>query len=218
MRPEESVESIREWVGILGWLGRALFGIPCGGAVQNPTHVGRESGVGGCSSDGDGDAIAEGIASVVSDDTTSCGCGTPSWNHSHQLTGYASRACSPTLTADRVKHAGEFEDGVVIQCAGCADGARTCGRSDGGYDDRDVVGANIPAVDGHVRGERLDGSAGSGLDSCDRTERPELRAEVKSGKVGVVDADGTADDGSRGGAGDVEIGGKGSSLETRTRG
>jgi hypothetical protein len=118
VRPEKSVDSIREWVGIWGWLGGALLGIPGGGAVQYPTHVGRESGVGGCSSDGNGDAIAEGSTGVVSDDTTNCGCGIPSWDHSHQLTGYACRACcTSTLTADRAEHPGEFEDGVVIQCA-----------------------------------------------------------------------------------------------------
>src|ERR1700731_1708942 len=112
MRFEEAAEGVGEWVGaILRWLGGAFGGGSGGGAVYDSTHVGREGGIGGCSSDGDGDTVAESGAGVVSDDAAGCASSGACWDHSHQLTGDASCACSgSTLAADCAEYAGQFEE------------------------------------------------------------------------------------------------------------
>ena len=67
------------------------------------------------------DSVCENTG-VVSYDTASGASDSTSSDHSHQLTGDASCAWSgTTLTADCSEHAGEFEDDVVVECAGCAD-------------------------------------------------------------------------------------------------
>jgi len=73
---EESAQGAGERVGaILRWLGGAFRGGTSGGAIHDSTHVGRERGVGGCSSDGNGDAVAESGTGVVSYDTAGCATG-----------------------------------------------------------------------------------------------------------------------------------------------
>jgi len=169
---EEAAEGVREWIGLIVARFGCGFGGASGCAVHYAAHVRGEGGVGGGASDLYRDAVAESGAGDISDDSACCACCCSAGDHAHELAcDAACSCCGAAFSAGSSEEAGELEEDVVVESAGCADGSGSCGRADGGNDERDVVGADVAAVDVDIGAERLDGGAGAAFDSGEGAER-----------------------------------------------
>lgn len=217
---EETSQSIGQGVGRVRFVlaGSILVsaGKARGTAAERATEIGREGGIGGRSSDGDGNAVSQGAGGEATDCASCPAIG----NQAHQRTCNSTHSCCTAAALACAEEAGEFEDDVVVQGTGGGDGSGACGGAESGDVEGEIVGADVSSVDVDVCAERANcgTGAGAGLSSCECGDAGELGAEIEASEIGVIEANGTGDDGAGSGTGDVEIRGKRSSLKTRSCG